>query len=68
MALNGTRNRKAATPVSEQVVSFLTNSPTDYRQQEQQMLLKRWDELRMFHQLAQLIVSALLTSKALWQQ
>jgi hypothetical protein len=46
MASPGARNRKAAAPVSEELVALIHHSPTDHRRQEPQMQLKRWDELR----------------------
>jgi hypothetical protein len=47
MALNGTRNRKAATPVNEEAVTIISHSSQNPRQTHL-MRLKRWEELRMF--------------------
>lgn len=47
MTSNGTRNRKAVTPAGGEEVPLMISDPSkDHEQQEQKMLLKRWEELR----------------------
>ncbi len=52
MALPGTRNRRPAAALSEQMVRLIPPSPTDHQPQESQMRLKSWDELRELHQVS----------------
>lgn len=51
MTSNGTRNRKAVTPAGGEEVPLMISDPSkDHEQQEQKMLLKRWEELPIWQQ------------------